>query len=84
MLIGLCGSGAVSNIAESGANAMAARRPEHEHAAILARLDHLVERMQKIQREIRATGEPASRFEIATLEKLGHAYAVLIARLRNL
>jgi hypothetical protein len=39
--------------------------------------------MQKIQREIKATGEPASRFEIAALEKLGHAYAVLIAQLRK-
>lgn len=62
---------------------MEGQKSEREYAAILTRLERLVERMQKIQRQIKATGEPASRFEIQTLEELGREYAVLVAQLRK-
>jgi hypothetical protein len=62
---------------------MEVQKPEHEYTAILTRLERLVERMQKIQRQIAATGEPASRFEIEMLQELGREYAVLVAQLRT-
>jgi PHP family Zn ribbon phosphoesterase len=62
---------------------MEVQKPEHDCTAILTRLERLVERMQKIQRQIKAAGEPASRFEIETLEELGREYGVLIAQLRK-
>jgi hypothetical protein len=62
---------------------MEAQQSEHEYAASLIRLERLVERMQKLQRQIKATGEPASRFEIQTLEELGREYGELVAELRK-
>ena len=62
---------------------MDVQKPGHDCTAILTRLEGLVERMQKIQRQIAATGEPASRFEIEMLQELGREYAVLVAQLRK-
>jgi hypothetical protein len=49
--------------------------------ALLAELEHVIARMQKIQRNIRASRQPASMFEIGRLKDLGREYAELTARL---
>jgi hypothetical protein len=48
---------------------------------LLTELERVIARMQKIQRDIRASRQPASMFEIARLKDLGHEYAALTARL---
>ncbi|MGD2137570.1 MAG: hypothetical protein PVJ66_04685 [Gammaproteobacteria bacterium] len=48
-----------------------------------ARLEAIIERMQKIQRAIRASGQPASMRELAELRDLGEEYARVIERLAN-
>jgi hypothetical protein len=47
----------------------------------LAQLERLIVRMQKIQRDLHASGQPASLFEIGRLKDLGHEYAEITARL---
>jgi hypothetical protein len=49
--------------------------------ALLAELERVIARMQKIQREIRASGQPVSVLEIGRLMELGREYAELTARL---
>jgi hypothetical protein len=50
-------------------------------ATVFAELEGVVARMEKLQRRIRASGQPASMFEIGRLKDLGREYARLIARL---
>jgi hypothetical protein len=45
------------------------------------RLEQVIERMQAIQRAIRASGQPASMFELQELKDLGVEYARLIEAL---
>ena len=53
-----------------------------DHAeTLLGELERIIARMQKIQREIRASRQPASMFEIGRLKDLGREYAELTARL---
>jgi hypothetical protein len=47
------------------------------------RLAAIIERMQKIQRAIKASGQPASLRELAELKDLGEEYARIIERLAN-
>lgn len=54
------------------------KRPE---TAILQEIEALIARMQKIQRTIGSTREPASRFEIEELKELGQRYALLVDQL---
>ena len=49
--------------------------------ALLAEIERVIARMQKIQREIRASGQPVSMLEIGRLMALGREYAELTARL---
>ncbi|MGA7980031.1 MAG: hypothetical protein WCA32_07355 [Chromatiaceae bacterium] len=49
--------------------------------ALLAEIERVIGRMQKIQREIRASGQPVSMLEIGRLMALGREYAELTARL---
>jgi hypothetical protein len=44
-------------------------------------LERIVTRMQKIQRELRASGQPISLLELEELKELGRAYARIIDRL---
>ena len=53
-----------------------------DHAeTLLGELERIIARMQKIQREIRASRQPASMFEIGRFKDLGREYAELTARL---
>jgi hypothetical protein len=45
------------------------------------RLEQVIARMQVIQRAIRASGQPASMFELQELKDLGVEYARLVAAL---
>ena len=54
-----------------------ARLPADDHE----RLDAIIRRMQKIQRDIRASRQPASRLELEELKSLGNEYARTVARL---
>ena len=46
-------------------------------------LEHIIKRMQKIQRAIKASRQPASMLELEELKELGRAYARIIDRLAN-
>ena len=48
-----------------------------------AELERIITRMQKIQRNIRLSGQPASMGELAELKKLGTEYARVVDRLAN-
>lgn len=48
-----------------------------------ARLEAVIWRMQKIQRAIRASGQPASMRELTQLQDLGREYGRIIERLAN-
>ena len=48
-----------------------------------ARLEAIIGRMQKIQRAIRASGQPASMRELMVLQDLGREYARIVERLAN-
>jgi len=48
-----------------------------------ARLEAVIGRMQKIQRAIRASGQPASMRELTQLQELGREYARIVERLAN-
>ncbi len=45
------------------------------------RLEQVIERMHTIQRAIRASGQPASMFELQELKDLGIEYARLVEAL---
>ncbi|HYQ73204.1 MAG TPA: hypothetical protein VET88_14905 [Gammaproteobacteria bacterium] len=53
------------------------RLPADDHE----RLDAIIRRMQKIQRDIRASHQPASLLELDELKSLGREYARTVARL---
>ena len=46
-------------------------------------LERIITRMQKIQRAIMASRQPASMLELQELKELGRAYARIIDRLAN-
>lgn len=48
-----------------------------------ARLEVVIGRMQKIQRAIRASGQPASMRELTELQDLGREYGRIVERLAN-
>jgi hypothetical protein len=48
-----------------------------------ARLEEIIRRMQKIQRSIRASRQPASRLELMELRDLGVEYACIIEHLTD-
>jgi len=48
-----------------------------------ARLESIIDRMQFIQRAIKASGQPASMGELSELKKLGREYARIIEQLAN-
>ena len=48
------------------------------------RLEKIIRRMQKIQRSIRASRQPASRLELMELRDLGGEYARIIEQLTGL
>ena len=47
------------------------------------RLETIISRMQKIQRAIKASRQPASMRELMELKQLGNEYARIIERLAN-
>ena len=47
------------------------------------RLETVISRMQKIQRAIKASRQPASMLEMMELKQLGNEYARIIERLAN-
>jgi hypothetical protein len=53
-------------------------------AELQDRLEQIIRRMQKIQRSIRASRQPASRLELMELRDLGGEYARIIEQLTNL
>ena len=57
-----------------------ARLPKDDHE----RLEDIIRRMQKIQRAIKASRQPASMLELAELKSLGTEYARIVARLARL
>jgi hypothetical protein len=56
------------------------RLPEDDHK----RLEVIIRRMQKIQRAIKASRQPASMLELDELKSLGNEYARTVARLAAL
>jgi hypothetical protein len=48
-----------------------------------AQLGRIIRRMQRIQRSIKASRQPASRRELMELEKLGREYACVVGQLAN-
>jgi hypothetical protein len=53
-------------------------------AGLQERLEEIIRRMQKIQRSIRASRQPASRLELMELRDLGGEYARIIEQLTGL
>jgi len=47
------------------------------------RLAAIIERMQRIQRAIRSSGQPASMRELSELQTLGREYARIVDQLAN-
>jgi hypothetical protein len=52
--------------------------------ALQERLEKIIRRMQKIQRSIQASRQPASRLELMELRDLGGEYARIIEQLTGL
>jgi hypothetical protein len=50
---------------------------------IEVQLEEVIERMQAIQRAIKSSGQPASRFELQALKDLGREYARLVDELET-
>ena len=48
-----------------------------------ARLGRIIDRMQVVQGEIAADGQPPSLFQIDELTRLGHEYAELVAGMEH-
>ena len=53
-------------------------------AELQERLEEIIRRMQKIQRSIQASRQPASRLELMELRDLGGEYARIIEQLTGL
>jgi hypothetical protein len=51
--------------------------------ALQARLESIIDRMQSIQRALKASRQPASMGELSELKKLGEEYARIIEQLAN-
>lgn len=51
--------------------------------ALQAGLESIIDRMQFIQRELKASGQPPGMGELAELKKLGREYARIIEQLAN-
>jgi hypothetical protein len=51
--------------------------------ALQARLESIIDRMQLIQRELKASGQPPGMGELSELKKLGREYARIIEQLAN-
>jgi len=51
---------------------------------IQEKLEQVIARMQAIQRAIKASGQPASMFELQELKDLGRDYARLVDDMANL
>jgi hypothetical protein len=47
------------------------------------RLEKIIKRMRKIQRGIKASGQPASMLELMELKELGREYARIIDEIAN-
>jgi hypothetical protein len=47
------------------------------------RLEKVIKHMQKIQRAIKASGQPASMLELMELKDLGREYALIIEQIAN-
>jgi len=52
-----------------------------KHEELQDRLDTIIGRMQRIQRDIRSSGQPATMRELAKLQELGREYAHIIEQL---
>ena len=59
------------------------RNAMSQDGELQARLEAIIGRMQKIQRAIRASGQPASMRELMELQDLGREYARIVERLAN-
>ena len=46
-------------------------------------LEDIIRRMQVIQRDIKASGQPPSMFELTELKSLGREYARIVEQLAN-
>jgi len=46
-------------------------------------LEHVIARMQKIQRAIKSSGQPPSMLELQALKDLGREYARLVDNMAN-
>jgi len=53
-------------------------------AELQGQLEEIIRRMQKIQRSIQSSRQPASRLELMELEDLGRKYARIIEQLADL
>jgi hypothetical protein len=60
---------------------MSDRGDTAQASVILQNIETLIARMQKIQRAIGSTGEPASQLEIEELKELGQHYTQLVKQL---
>jgi hypothetical protein len=49
-----------------------------------ARLEEIIRRMQKIQRTLKASREPASRLELMEIKEMGREYARIIEQLADI
>lgn len=56
---------------------------EPTSATPVEELERIVARMQKIQRNLRASRQPASMLELEELKELGRAYARIVDRLAD-
>lgn len=50
---------------------------------LMKQIGQIIERLQEVQRDIAGTQQPASRFELETLQELGARYAELYGELQN-
>jgi hypothetical protein len=63
-----------------GCEVIKTRLPEDDHE----RLEAIIRRMQKIQRAIKASRQPASMLELDELKSLGTEYASTVDRIATL
>ena len=56
---------------------------EMQHEELQDRLDIIIDRMQRIQRDIRSSRQPATMRELAELQQLGREYARIIEQLSD-
>ena len=56
---------------------------EMQHEELQDRLDIIIDRMQRIQRDIRSSRQPATMRELAELQQLGREYGLIIDQLSD-